>query len=95
MELAIAGVLGYYARSTPMTWADCQSIETVRVQVLAQRGICAAAPRAAVYLPEEAGGAGHEHAYGYAAAAYLDQFHRALSGGFAWASRRASRCQSG
>jgi hypothetical protein len=27
MELAIAGVLGYYARSTPMAWADCQSIQ--------------------------------------------------------------------
>ena len=89
MELAIAGVLGYYARSTPMTWADCQSIEAVRLQVLAQRGICAAAPRAAVYLPEEAGGAGHEHAYGYAAAAYLDQFHRALSGGLGEPARIA------
>ena len=44
-------------------------------------GIAAETPRAAIFLPEEAGGAGHMHAYAYAAAAYIDQFHRALSGG--------------
>ena len=38
MELALAGVCGYYCRSTPMTWADCQKIEAVRVEVLARRG---------------------------------------------------------
>ena len=81
MELALAGVCGYYCRSTPMTWADCQRIEAVRVEVLARRGLCAETPRAAVYLPGEAGGMGHMHAYQYASAAYIDQFHRALSGG--------------
>ena len=81
IELAVAGVLGYYCRSTPMTWADCEKIEAVRASVLAQRGIAAETPRAAIFLPEEAGGAGHMHAYAYAAAAYMDQFHRALSGG--------------
>ena len=81
IELAMAGVLGYYCRSTPMTWADCEKIEGVRARVLAQRGIAAETPRAAIFLPEEAGGAGHMHAYAYAAAAYMDQFHRALSGG--------------
>ena len=74
-------MLGYYCRSTPMTWADCEKIEGVRARVLAQRGIAAETPRAAIFLPEEAGGAGHMHAYAYAAAAYMDQFHRALSGG--------------
>ena len=81
MELAIAGVMGYYCRSTPMTWAGCEKIEAVRASVLAQRGMAAETPRAAIFLPEEAGGAGHMHAYAYAAAAYMDQFHRALSGG--------------
>ena len=80
-ELAMAGVLGYYCRSTPMTWKCCQQIEAVRAEVLARRGICASTPRAAIYLPGEAGGAGHMHAYQYAAAAYMDQFHRALGGG--------------
>ena len=80
-ELAMAGVLGYYCRSTPMTWASCQQIEAVRAEVMARRGICASTPRAAIYLTGEAGGAGHMHAYQYAAAAYIDQFHRALGGG--------------
>ena len=77
IELAMAGVLGYYCRSTPMRWADCEKIEAVRASVLAQRGMAAETPRAAIFLPEEAGDAGHMHAYAYAAAAYIDQFHRA------------------
>ena len=81
MELALAGVCGYYCRSTPMTWHDCQQIEGVRAEVLARRGLCAETPRAAIYLSGEAGGLGHMHAYQHASAAYIDQFHRALSGG--------------
>ena len=80
-ELAMAGVMGYYCRSTPMTWKGCQQIEAVRAEVMARRNICASTPRAAIYLPGEAGGAGHMHAYQYAAAAYIDQFNRALGGG--------------
>ena len=81
MELALAGVCVYYCRSTPMTWHDCQQIEGVRAAVLARRGLCAETPRAAIYLGGEAGGLGHMHAYQHASAAYIDQFHRALSGG--------------
>ena len=32
MELALAGVLGYYARSTPLRWSDCHKIEQARVR---------------------------------------------------------------
>ena len=61
MELAMAGVMGYFARSTPLRWADCHAIEQVRVRELARRKHTAAHGHAAVYLAEEAGGAGHTH----------------------------------
>eukprot|EP00965_Chrysotila_dentata_P033356 1110373-Pleurochrysis_carterae.AAC.1 len=32
MALGVAGVLGYYARSTPLDMTTCKSIEEARVQ---------------------------------------------------------------
>ena len=58
MSLALAGVLGYFARSTPISLATCKSIEEVRAQVLRQRGICPGEPRLQIYAPPEGGGLG-------------------------------------
>ena len=82
MSLGIAGVLGYYGRSTVITWEDCKHIETARAEALVARGFSASVPRLQIYQTWEEGGMGeHEHAYCYAAAAICDQIDRALSGG--------------
>ena len=79
MSLAVAGVIGYYGRSTLVTWADCQSIEAERSAVLRAKGRAPGTPRLQLYATTEEGGMGnHEHAYVYAAAAILDQFDRNL-----------------
>ena len=51
MELAMAGVMGYFARSTPLRWADCHAIEQVRVRELARRKHTAAPKRDADQIP--------------------------------------------
>ena len=74
MGLAIAGVMGYHARSTPVPFAVCTEIEAVRAEALQRRGICPSEPRILIFAPPEAGGCGHEHSYPYASAALLDTF---------------------
>ena len=34
MQAAVAGVIGYYGRATPLSWADCKEIERTRARVL-------------------------------------------------------------
>eukprot|EP00965_Chrysotila_dentata_P097857 3235405-Pleurochrysis_carterae.AAC.2 len=77
----MAGVLGYYARSTPMDLTTCKSIEEARAKVLRATGYATGAPRGQIYHAGSEGGMEtHEHAYGIAAAAYCDQIDRALCG---------------
>eukprot|EP00965_Chrysotila_dentata_P154423 5102508-Pleurochrysis_carterae.AAC.1 len=65
----MAGVLGYYARSTPMDMTTCKSIEEARVKVLRAAGYATGWPRGQIYHAEKEGGMEtHEHAYGVAAA---------------------------
>ena len=71
--------IGYYGRSTVITWEDCQSIEQVRASALNAKGYSVGIPRLQIYDAKERGGMGMEHAYTYAAAALIDQVDRALS----------------
>eukprot|EP00965_Chrysotila_dentata_P014760 488603-Pleurochrysis_carterae.AAC.1 len=81
MALGLAGVLGYYARSTPMDLTTCKSIEEARVRVLRAAGYATGVPRGQIYHAGSEGGMEtHEHTYGIAAAAYCDQIDRALCG---------------
>ena len=56
MDLAVSGVIGYYGRSTPITWEDCEQIETVRARVVRQRGFAPGVPKLQVYASYEMGG---------------------------------------
>eukprot|EP00965_Chrysotila_dentata_P150159 4959891-Pleurochrysis_carterae.AAC.1 len=47
--LGMAGVLGYYARSTPMDMTTCKSIEEARAKVLRAAGYATGAPRGQIY----------------------------------------------
>eukprot|EP00965_Chrysotila_dentata_P135854 4491019-Pleurochrysis_carterae.AAC.1 len=79
MALGGSGVLGYYARSTPIDMTTCKSIEEARVEVLRAAGYATRWPRGQIYHAGQEGGIEtHEHAYGVAAAAYCDQIDRAL-----------------
>ena len=89
MDLAIGGVIGYTGRSTPITYDTCARIETARAKVLKRAGVGGGKHRAPLYLPMEAGGMGLTHAYQIAAAAYLDQFERALEAGAGEPAREA------
>eukprot|EP00965_Chrysotila_dentata_P115641 3821710-Pleurochrysis_carterae.AAC.5 len=81
LALGIAGVLGYYARSTPLDMGTCKSIEEARVKVLRAAGYATGWPRGQIYHRASEGGMEtHEHVYGVAAAAYCDQVDRALCG---------------
>eukprot|EP00965_Chrysotila_dentata_P203154 6181547-Pleurochrysis_carterae.AAC.2 len=82
LALGIAGVLGYYARSTPtMALGTCKGIEEARVKVLRTAGYATGWPRGQIYHRATEGGMeAHGHAYGIAAAAYCDQVDRALCG---------------
>ena len=79
MSLAVAGVIGFYGRSTVITWATCQRIEAVRAAVLRAKQRAPGTPRLQIFASYEEGGMGtHQHAYVYAAAAIVDQFDRNL-----------------
>eukprot|EP00965_Chrysotila_dentata_P249598 6208978-Pleurochrysis_carterae.AAC.3 len=82
LALGVAGVLGHYARSTPMDLGTCKSIEEARVKVLRAAGYATGWPRGQIYHRATEGGMEThvEHAYGVAAAAYCDQVDRALCG---------------
>jgi len=79
MALALSGIIGYYGRSTVITWKDCQSIEQVKASASTTKGYSVGIPRLQIYDLKERGGMGMEHAYTYAAAALIDQVDRALS----------------
>ena len=68
MALALSGIIGYYGRSTVITWEDCQreSIEQVRASALNAKGYSVGIPRLQIYDLKERGGMGMEHAYTYA-----------------------------
>eukprot|EP00965_Chrysotila_dentata_P118054 3902043-Pleurochrysis_carterae.AAC.1 len=79
--LGVAGVLGYYAKSTPLDMTTCKTIEEARVRVLRAAGYATGAPRGQIYHAGSEGGMEtHEHVFGVAAAAYCDQIDRAICG---------------
>ena len=88
-DLALGGFIGYTGRSTPIDYATCERIETTRAKVLKRAGVGGGKHKAPLYLPPEAGGMGLTHAYQIAAAAYLDQFERALEAGDGEPAREA------
>ena len=80
MSIAVAGVIGYYGRSTPLSMADCKAIEGARAVAMQQRGFSPSVPHLQIYANARDGGLQHEHAYRVAAAALIDQIDRALCG---------------
>ena len=80
MSIAVAGVIGYYGRSTPLSMADCKAIEGARAVAMQQRGFSPSVPHLQIYANARDGGLQHEHAYRVAAAAVIDQIDRALCG---------------
>ena len=58
MALALSGIIGYYGRSTVITWEDCQSIEQVRAAALNAKGYSVGIPRLQIYDLKERGGMG-------------------------------------
>ena len=80
MSVAVAGIIGYYGRGTPIRMEDCNAIEAARAVAMQQRGYCPGEPRLQIYASAADGGLQHEHAYRVAAAALVDQIDRALCG---------------
>ena len=80
ISLALSGCIGYYARSTVVTWEDCVKIEQARVGALRAKGITEGVPRRQIYGSPRQAEMGHEHAYAIATAALRDQVDRALCG---------------
>ena len=80
VSLALSGCIGYYARSTVITWEDCVKIEHARVAALQAKGVTEGVPRRQIYGSPTHAEMGHEHAYVIAAAALRDQIDRALCG---------------
>ena len=80
ISLAISGTIGYYCRSTALTWGDAVQIEKARVAALRARGFTEGVPRLQIYDTHARGGMGHEHAYAVGVAALRDQIDRALCG---------------
>ena len=78
MALALSGIIGYYGRSTVITWEDCEAIEQVRASALRARRFSVGVPKLQMYDAEEGAGMEMEHAYTYAVAALVDQVDRAL-----------------
>ena len=92
MGVAVQGILGFFGRTTPMTWADCEAIEAARAGALRARGFSPGNPRVQIYAATEQGGLGHPHAYRVAAGALIAQIDRALSGDDGEPQREAARC---
>ena len=78
--LAVGGTIGFYGRSSAITWSDCASIEEARVAALRARGFSLGVPRLAIFDTVGRGGLGHEHTFAVATAALRDQIDRALCG---------------
>ena len=63
-DVIIEGVLGFYGRSTPMSWEFCEKVERVRRQCMVLRGSRRRGEGTCeVYAKQEAGGLGACHAY--------------------------------
>ena len=86
IELAMAGIIGYYGRSTVITWEDAVQIENARGEALRAKGFTTGLPKATLYA-NRGSGLEHTHAYAMAAAALCDQVERALQGGEGVAAR--------
>eukprot|EP00965_Chrysotila_dentata_P258881 6213373-Pleurochrysis_carterae.AAC.1 len=56
LALGLAGVPGYYARSTPVALTTCKSIEEARVRVLRLAGYATGVPRGQIYHAGSEGG---------------------------------------
>ena len=80
VSMALSGCIGYYARSTVLTWEDCNRIEQARVAALRAKGVTEGVPRRQIYGSTQHAEMGHEHAYTIATAALRDQVDRALCG---------------
>jgi ribonuclease HI len=88
IDIAIAGIIGYYGRATPMRWEDMEKVEQERRKVLKNRGYARSVPRARCYTNTRRGGMEVQHAYVVAAAALVDQVDRMLCGGSGAPARR-------
>ena len=71
IELALAGIIGYYGRSTVITWEDAVQIENARGEALRAKGFTTGLPKATMYV-NRGSGLEHTHAYAMAAAALWD-----------------------
>ena len=78
------GVAGFYGRSQGWSLAQAEAVGVAQRKALSRQGHRHRHWRGArlqVYAPEAAGGLGEPHMYAIAAAAMVDEFDRALSGG--------------
>ena len=78
INLATAGIIGCYGRSTPITYEDCKTIEAEKTAVLNAQHIAPPVPKGPIYATLHGGGLQFEHTYACAAAALADQIDRAL-----------------
>jgi len=79
LNLATAGIIGCFGRSTPITYADCITIEAEKTAVLNAQHIAPTIPKGPIYATEHGGGLQIEHTYACATAALCDQIDRALA----------------
>ena len=79
INLATAGIIGCFGRSTPITYEDCKTIEAEKSAVLNAQQIAPPVPKGPIYDTHHNGGLQFEHTYACAAAALADQIDRALS----------------
>ena len=77
IDTVLNGMIGYYGRATPLTWADTCAIEGARKAALARRGF-GTGEAWQVYGDHQHGGMNSMHAYQMAAGAYIDTVDRAL-----------------
>ena len=76
------GVAGFYGRSQGWSLAQAEAVGVAQRKALSRQGHRHwRGARLQVYAPEAAGGLGEPHMYAIAAAAMVDEFDRALSGG--------------
>ena len=73
INVIVGGIVGYKARATPLTWADCDAIESARLQALRERDFCQGNPKVQPYETKQEGGLAHNHILQTATGAYLDQ----------------------
>ena len=56
LGLAIEGTIGFYGRATAIGWEACEEIESVRAEVLRQRGYASGHNKLQIHASRDAGG---------------------------------------